>query len=273
MTLDGNYAAVARTFVDARRNSEIVADYPGAMPQSLAEAYDIQDSAIGLAGTAIGGWKVGRVPDGLIETYGANRLVGPIFRDTILQAPADEACTVPVLPGFAAIEAELLLRIGAVPPANVDIHAIADYVDEVRFGLEIASSPFPGINDFGPAVTVSDFGNNFGLVLGPKIDDWQRRNLLDAPVRLALDGETIGTGKLSNMLDGPFGAAAFLANLLALRGIALTPGTWISTGAITGVHKVEPGQSATAVFDQAFAVSCFTRLFTPVSQALRGESV
>ena len=36
-------------------------------------------------------------------------------------------------------------------------------------GIEIASSPLVNINDYGPAVVASDFGNNAGLLLGAEI--------------------------------------------------------------------------------------------------------
>ncbi len=271
MTLQLNFGAVARTFVDARRSSSVVVDYPGAMPENFTEAYTIQDDAISLTGQKVGGWKVGRVPDHLVAQYGTNRLAGPIFSDMIVESVANGAPQMPVLEGFAAVEAELMLRICKTPPSNVDIVSIKDSIDEVRFGLEIASSPFPGINDHGPAVTISDFGNNFGLVLGPEITDWRDRDLLSAAVEMQLDGEVIGTGRLQNMLDGPFGSAAFLSNLLASRGIELKAGTWISTGAITGVHKITPGQSAHAVFDDKFEVSCCTRLYSPERHAGEGE--
>lgn len=261
--LETKSGEVARAFVDARLNSQVVADYPGTLPQHFSEAYSIQDDAIRLLGKPIGGWKVGRVGDSLVEQYGANRLVGPVFSHMIVQVADGEIAKMPALEGFAAVEAELMLRVGKIPPANADIASITECIDEVRFGLEIASSPFPGINDHGPAVTISDFGNNFGLLLGPKIENWKDRDLLNAPVELDVDGEPIGTGTLTNMLDGPFGAAAFLANLLAERGIELTPGTWISTGAITGVHQIRPGQSARARFDGQFEVACNTRLFAP----------
>jgi 2-keto-4-pentenoate hydratase len=260
----------ARSFVQARRNNDVVADYPGALPTNLADAYSIQDDAIRLVGKPVGGWKVGRIAPHLVPEFGVDRLVGPIFADSIFSADASPFVTMPVLHGFAAAEAELMLRIGTAVPHAVDLLSIRDYIDEVRFGLEIASSPFTGINDHGPAVTASDFGNNFGLVLGPKIEDWQERDLMAAPVELRLDGAIAGVGQLSNMLDGPFGAAAFLANLLAARGIALTPGTWISTGAITGVHQMTAGQSIHATFDNVFAVSCETHAHAPTSQRVEG---
>ena len=51
------------------------------------------------------------------------------------------------------------------------------------------------------------------------------------------------------MLDGPFGAAAFLLRNLVERGIDPQAGWWISSGAITGVHEIAAGQHAIAVFD------------------------
>jgi 2-keto-4-pentenoate hydratase len=250
--------SIAEAFVDARLTGVVMADYPGDIPVALDDAYQIQDAGIALTGKAVGGWKVGRIAEPLIGTYGSNRLAGPIFSDQIVDAIAGGTPHMPVLAGFAAIEAELMLRVGRTPPPRMTLDDARNYVDEVRFGLEVASSPFPGINDHGPAVTITDFGNNFGLVLGPQIDDWRSRDLLNAPVSLSIDGTSAGEAQLAQMLDGPFGALCFLADSLAKRGLALEPGQWISTGAITGVHAVAAGQKAEACFDGAFVVSCRT---------------
>jgi 2-keto-4-pentenoate hydratase len=58
------------------------------------------------------------------------------------------------------------------------------------------------------------------------------------------------------MPDGPLGAARFLFELLGRRGIAVTPGQWISSGAVTGVHPVAPGAFVEAIFDGTRTVSC-----------------
>lgn len=238
---------IASRLVAARNANHVLFDYPGPMPCSLHEAYAIQDAAIALVDDHVAGWKVGRVLDEHVAGVGANRLAGPIFARRILQAPSPAG--MPVLSGFAAVEAELLLRIGPGAHPVPDAAAAAELVDEVRLGIEIASSPFPGINAHGPAVTVSDFGNNHGLLLGPVVADWQGRDLLGAATELWIDGALAGTGRAADMLDGPFGAVAFLLNLLAARGISVPPGTWVSTGAITGVHPIHAGQSAMARFD------------------------
>ncbi len=249
-------ASIAKAFVDARLTGAVISHYPGDIPEGLDDAYRIQDTGIALTGKVIGGWKVGRIAAPLIDTYGSNRLVGPIFADQIVDVHDVAAAQMPILAGFAAVEAELLLRVGRTPPDGITLDDARDYVDQVRFGLEIASSPFPGINDHGPAVTITDFGNNFGLVLGPQIDDWRTRDLLNAPVSLSIEGNVAGEARLAEMLDGPFGAFCFLAGILAKRGLALEPGQWISTGAITGVHPITVGQTASASFDGAFTVSC-----------------
>jgi 2-keto-4-pentenoate hydratase len=255
-------AAIARAFVEARRTGAVIAAYPGVAPAALDDAYRIQDAGIALAQHRIGGWKVGRVTPALVDEYGSNRIAGPIFAHRIVAGGEETTPAMPVLAGFAAVEAELLLRVSRTPPPGLSLDAARDHVDEVRFGLEIASSPFTGINDHGPAVTASDFGNNFGLVLGPRIPDWQTRNLLAAPVSLAIDGAVAGQGTLAQMLDGPFGALCFLADSLAQRGLRLEPGQWVSTGAITGVHRIAAGQRASASFDGAFSVACDTIAYT-----------
>lgn len=265
MNPDPNLVLTAKIFVDARRDGRQVTRYPGVMPETMEDAYAIQDDAIRLSKKPIGGWKVGRIADRLSDKFGTNRLAGPILSPMIVDANEQTDPVMPILQGFAAVEAELMLRIGSAIPAGTSVAGIAEHIDEVRFGFEIASSPFPEINEHGPAVTASDFGNNFGLVLGPHIADWRAHDLINAPVSLSIEDEVVGTGSCASMLDGPFGSVAFLADLLSSRGIELPVGTWVSTGAITGVHRINSGQRASAVFDHKYEIACRTRAFAPAA--------
>lgn len=257
MEADRREEAIARAFVAARGSGEVLSDYPGPMPETLEEGYRIQAHAIALKGQAIAGWKVGRVPSPLVPRHGVDRFAGPIFADGLV-APAEGAVpAMPVHGGFAAAEAEFLLRLASVPdPASgpwTNAQA-ARHIDAIHVGIEIAGSPFPGINDHGPAVTVSDFGNNTALVIGPAIP--LDGDMLNWRVELCIDGETIGTGIAADMLDGPFGAVRFLFEQAAAGLVPLVPGQWVSTGAVTGVHPVRPGQSIEARFGDGHAVRC-----------------
>jgi 2-keto-4-pentenoate hydratase len=249
---------IARAFVDARHAGGALADYPGELPQSLDEAYRIQESAIGMFGDRIAGWKVGRIPDPLVSTYGTDRLAGPIFADGVVHADDDAAPEMPVFgEGFAAAEAEYLLRLGNLPirfDREWTNDAVAAYVDDIRIGIEVASSPFPGINEHGPAVTISDFGNNNGLVIGAPIA--RDSGFIDWPVALTIDGIEAGAATAAAMLDGPFGAVRFLFELARDRALPLAAGQWISTGAVTGVHPVRPGAEVEARFGAGKSVRC-----------------
>lgn len=253
---DDNIARIASHFVSARRTATALLDYPGIIPDDLGDAYAVQDAAIALSAGEIVGWKVGRIDPPL---GAVNRLAGPIFA-CVAATDARAPVAMPVFAGgFAAAEAEYLLRIGTAPDPAKRRYTLAEatvLIDAVHIGIEIASSPFPGINDHGAGVTISDFGNNNGLVVGAPIPDWGDAKLLDWRVELLINGHPIGTGTAATMLDGPFGAARFLFELMAERGIALKPGQWISTGAVTGVHRVAIGDRVEARFNRDYSVHC-----------------
>ncbi|MXP10298.1 2-keto-4-pentenoate hydratase [Pseudoblastomonas halimionae] len=247
---------IAQAFVDARRKRSGLREYPGERPQTLADAYAIQDAALAIWKRAIGGWKVGRINPPDSDRLGAERLAGPVFADTIVRADGEPADFAIFSDGFAAAEAEFMLRLaprdGALPTTPTEA---MEWVDEVRIGLEIASSPYPDINTDGPCVTISDHGNNAGLQLGPTVDKTHWSSLDDVEVSLSIDGRTAGRATTATMLDGPFGSVCFLLANLQQRGIATQAGWWISSGAITGVHKVESGNDVIAHFGDLGSVS------------------
>ena len=253
----GEEAAIAEAFVTARRAGRALPDFPGTIPTDLATAYRVQNEALALAGGKVDGWKVGRInpPLGAVD-----RLSGPIFADQVVIAGDGAPAAMPVFAnGFAAAEAEFLLRIGTAPDPDRASYSLADamaLIDAVHVGIEIASSPFPGINSHGPTVTISDFGNNNGLVIGPSVPNWASAGIIDWPVTLEIDGVRIGAASATTMLDGPFGAARFLLEHMAARGIALQAGQWISSGAVTGVHPVAVGNHVVARFADSYQVEC-----------------
>jgi len=251
-----NTRLIARSFVDARRRGAGLADYPGTPPRALSEGYAVQDAAIALDARPIAGWKVGRIEPPIGAT---NRLAGPIFASQIVVAGSEPPAMPVFADGFAAAEAEFLLRTAAAPdPAQraYTIETARALIADVHIGIEIASSPFQGINDHGAAVTISDFGNNNGLVIGPALPGWRDLDLDSLDVALLVNGESVGQATTATMLDGPFGAARFLFELLAERGIALPAGSWISSGAVTGVHSVAAGDRVSARFGDGLSVEC-----------------
>ncbi len=238
-------AQIAERLVVARQHNRVLESFPApALPTSLAEAYRIQAAGIAMDGRSVRGWKVGGIGEPMSSRFGSNRLTGPIF--TVVDASDGSVPVMPVLDGFAAGEGELALRFAPGAQEALASGDLPAMVDAVHLAIEIASSPFPGINDHGPAVTVADFGNNFGLVLGPPLphDDWDA--LLNAPMTVTIGGHVAGTGHPAGVIDGPLNAVAFVLRHLSASADVDPTGLWISCGAVTGVHRIAAGQSVSA---------------------------
>ena len=265
MDLVSDSTVIAERFLAARRSASGLAHYPGRFPATLEEAYAVQDEAIARWGKPVIGWKVGRILPPLAEKFGADRLAGPIFHSD--RATLDQNPEMPVFgAGFAAGEAEFLLRIGTRPPvgkARFSLDEAAGLIDAVHVGIEIASSPLGSINALGPIAVISDFGNNNGLVVGREIDDWRASGFDEWPVSTWIDGVEVGTGRASAFPGGSIGSARFLFELMARRGITLEPGQWISSGAVTGVHDALPGQMVEARFGADLVVACSLTAVSP----------
>lgn len=245
---------IASAFVSARRAARGLKDYPGPVPADLATAYRIQDCAIGLWTDSISGWKVGRIPPAVEDEFGCDRLAGPIFATTILRQESDEAQDMPVFAnGFAAVEAEFVAVIREDAPADKlewnreEAEAI---IKELRIGLEVASSPLGAINDLGPAVVASDFGNNAGLIVGPIIPGWNERDVGSLTCATYVDDKLVGDGGAFGLTGGVTRSVQFMLELAARRGLPLRAGDLVATGQTTGIHDVLPGQTVRMPFGE-----------------------
>jgi len=259
----------AAEFVKARRSAGAFETYPGPLPSDLDSAYRCQDEAIALWDDTIAGWKVGWIPDPLSQQFGSQRLVGPIFSRALRHVKGGDKVEAPMFArGFAAIEAEFVFRIARdAPPAVADWtpETARRFVDGMFVGIEIASSPLQNINDFGPVVVVSDFGNNAGLLLGPEVPGWQSRSLESLHCMSRIDGVVVGEGTAAAVSGGPLAALAFALRCNARRGRPLRAGDYITTGATTGIHTIAAGQSAEVVFSGIGSLDCVAVPMTPVS--------
>lgn len=256
----GSARSIAERFVAARLAATPLSSYPGVIPQDMDSAYQCQDAAIDLWPDEIAGWKVGWISEDLQRVYGEERVVGPIFRHAVRPVRLDEEVEIPVFGGgFGAVEAEFIFRLGTdAPPGKVDWSddEAAGLVEAMHIGVEPASSPLAAINDLGPAVVVSDFGNNAGLLVGPAVADWRRRIATGMTCETFIDGASVGTGGTARLPKGPLGALAFALMRNARRDRPMRAGCLVSTGAASGIHDIAPGQRAALVFEGIGALRC-----------------
>lgn len=240
---------IAEAFCNARKFGNSLAEFPGPLPSSLAEAYVVQDRAIALSDQVQSGWKIASIRPALQESLGAHRLSGPVMRLFDRSIVPEGVFEVPVIMGgFAAIEAEFAFRLGRDIPAGASADDLDAAIAAMHVAVEIAGSPLASLNDLGPIAVVSDHGNNAGLIIGPEVMNWRERPAEDLTTQVIVDGEMVGEGSAARLQGGPFGALAWLADHLSQRGHGLKSGMWISTGATTGVHRISPHQRAVVRF-------------------------
>ncbi len=243
---------ISTRLVEARATASPLPGFPGPLPEELEHAYSVQSASIARWPDTVAGWKVGGVPPSFRERMGVGRLAGPIFQGSIASVQSGDEVSMPIFDGgFAAIEAEYVFRIGeTIEPTQSDLsnEELVQRIAALHIGAEVASSPMADINRLGPCSIVSDFGNNAGLVVGPEVDDWFGLPPAEMSARVTLDGTVVGSADATAVDGGLLQSLRFLVTLCAQRDLALPSGTLVSCGAMTGIHEVSVGSSATIDF-------------------------
>ncbi len=260
-------ARIADSFVEARTRGGSLPNFPGSIPADLIAAYQVQDLAIARWPDRVVGWKVGFIAAERRDGSGDDRLLGPIFSAGLLDATGGNVAFPVFSGGFAAVEAEYVLRLQADAPAGK-----TDWTPEeaagvpatLHIGVEIASSPLATINLLGPRVVVSDFGNNNGLILGAEIPDWLAIPEAELACHTFIEERLVGSGGATTLPGGLRTAFAFALSRSAKRGRPLKAGDLIATGNATGIHDIAVGQSARISFSGFGDITCRARAATPV---------
>ncbi|OQP82424.1 2-keto-4-pentenoate hydratase [Xanthomonas phaseoli pv. syngonii LMG 9055] len=252
-------SAIAQRFVEARRAGASLPDFPGQIPDDLVTAYQVQDIAISQWHDHVVGWKVGYIAAERRDASGDERLLGPIFSQKVWNATGGTIEFPVFVGGFGAVEAEYVLVLGADAPAE-QTHFTPEQAAQLPatlfIGVEIASSPLATINQLGPRVVISDFGNNNGLILGPEVTDWLARDEAALTAQTLIDDQVVGTGGATTLPGGLRAAYAFALSRSAQRGRPLRRGDLIATGNATGIHDIEVGQRALIRFTGIGDISC-----------------
>ncbi|WDS35212.1 2-keto-4-pentenoate hydratase [Pseudoxanthomonas sp.] len=251
--------AIARSFVRARQQGVSLPGFPGTIPEDLERAYAVQDLAIAQWPDTVVGWKVGYIAAGRRDASGDDRLLGPIYARQCWDATGAIVEFPVFVGGFAAVEAEYVLRLEQDAPADQLAYTpeqAAAIASTLLLGVEIASSPLATINQLGPRVVVSDFGNNNGLILGPVVPDWQALDETALRAETLIEGRSVGTGGATLLPGGLRAAFAFALGRSARRGRPLKKGDLIATGNATGIHDIEAGQQALIRFEGYAEISC-----------------
>lgn len=240
----------AELLITARNNGRKLEALPSeAEPQTLEDAYAIQDEILKTIGLKLAGWKVALTNNEAMERAGAKEpAAGPLFTKHVVATPQTIEGGQETVGGF---ECEFAFRLGKDIPADGAPYTgqiVAAAIDSLHpaievVGLRIANRPALGVRG-----TVADHAGNYSFVYGPAVPGWQKLELAKCGVRHLVDGDEVAASNGANVLDNPLNSLAWLANHLAKRGTELKAGQWVTTGAATGPIPAPAGSTVTADF-------------------------
>lgn len=246
----------AQLLLAVRRDRRRLTALPAALqPRTIDEGYEIQDAFARIRDLPVAGWKCAcTAADQQAFLAVGEPFAGRIFAPVLFDSPAALSANAFFMRG---LEGESAFRLGADLTAGDAPHdraSVMAAVASLHPAIEIVDSRFADWLAVGAASLVADNAVNGALVLGPAVAAWDADNLADHPVRMTVDGVTVGEGVGGLALGHPLDALVWLANRLARRGVGLAAGQVVTTGTCTGIHFVDAGAEAVADFANFGAV-------------------
>jgi 2-keto-4-pentenoate hydratase len=218
----------ANVLLNARRTGNTIADLPTALqPQSLDEAYAIQDRIIAALGD-IGGWKIGAASPDAAPMYAPMPLAWIAASGSTL---AGERWR------YRGLEAEIAFLVGSDLPPRTQPYSREETLAAMascHAAIEVLESAFTDPSQATPLAKNADLQVHGGFVYGPAVPNWQSVDFTTEHVMLAVDGivrvERTGSNTAGDLLR----LLPWLANEGAARTAGLRKGQWITTGSWTG---------------------------------------
>ena len=233
-----NAEQIAENLVKARETWTGLAEFPGELPTSLDEAYAIQTLSIKAWKKPLVGWKIGGI-GGEHSHLGSKKLAGPIYEDNLVFDSGKRNKMLGIENGFAAIEGEIVIKTAVdLKPGMYGTMPLQDMIASVHIGVEIAGSSILRANPIGPMCIIPDSGCNAGQIIGREIEDWRDRDFSKVYESVTIDGKQVGRKAIGPFIDGPMTSFAFLIKNCSDRGFDLSAGSYITTGAISGLSLI-----------------------------------
>ena len=216
-----------------------------------AMAYRVQDAVVAArtaAGRAIIGAKLGLTSAAKQRQMNvAEPLYGWLTDDMAIDAGQSLLCGQFIQP---RCEPEIAFLIGRdIEGAGVSAAQVLAATEAVVAAVDVLDSRYSGYK-FTLADVIADNSSGAGFVLGGVALDPRGLDLRLTGVVLELNGTLVATAAGAAVLGHPAASVAWLVRKLAARGMGLSAGQIVLSGALTEAVPVSPGDVVTARFDR-----------------------
>lgn len=217
---------------------------PDLKPSSVSQGYDIQSHIERLTAPPLWGWKIAATSIHGQRHINVDRpLAGRIMKERV--TPYGEK--IPLGPNRMLVaELEFAFRIGQdILPRSSGVwkpSEVMDLVDGLFLGSEIPDSRYEDFTKVGAAQLIADNACADRYVLGPEVQNWRDKDLIEHIVKGWVVGkDEIYEGKGGNVLGDPKVAMTWIANEMSRYGVPLRKGQYVTTGTCVVPLTIKPG--------------------------------
>ena len=252
----------AEILYNARINIKRIEKLPeDCTPQTLKEAYDIQDELVNKYlkvdnNNSLIGKKIGCTNKAAQAQLNVNEsFFGNMFSKNISKSK----CTIKsenyvspfVEPEFSFVMKDELDILKA--PYKPEI--VCESISAVLPSIELVDSRFEDWTVVGVKNLIADNAVHAHWIYGDEINNLNSINFNNHSVNLLINGKLIDKGNSINVMGNPINSLTWLINNLALSGKSLPKNSYISTGTCTPAIPIKKGDKVMADFGKLGNVS------------------
>ena len=231
------------------------------VPQSLKEAYDIQDKLVNKYLTvdksnSLIGKKIGYTNKAAQAQLNINdSFFGNMFSKNISKSKciinSKNYFSPFVEPEFSFVMKKEL----DISKAPYKPEIVSDSISAVLPSIELVDSRFEVWTVVGVKNLIADNAVHAHWIYGDEINNLNSINFNNHSVDLLINGKLIDKGNANNVMGNPINSLTWLINNLALSGKSLPKNSYISTGTCTPAIPIQKGDEVIADFGKLGDVS------------------
>jgi 2-keto-4-pentenoate hydratase len=235
---------LAKNIYDAHKAGQMVKNPSLEDPQlTVEQAYEIQKKVVDLEAAEAGGvagYKAALTNKEAQEKYGLTEpAYGVVYKNMVL-APGAELNAADFRRLFLEVEIALILKEDITTPLADEAEARSK-VGAVAPAIELPDLRFTEMPKLTGADIIADNAGAAAMILGPKVELSDLRQVDLEETELYLDGREINEGKATDAMGGQFKALLWLANAVVSRGGELKAGQFVITGFTGKMLPAKPG--------------------------------
>jgi len=220
--MGGTISNAVEALLVARKTGMLIDGLPsGSEPQSIAEAYAIQDEVSKVLSPIIG-WKVAP------SRSGPEVLTGPLYQETFI---AESSLSIAGLKN-PYLECEIAFRVGHQITSNTPESELLDKLQVVPL-FEISHTRFTDVFKVPPLSLLADSYAAGFIKVGSPVDCWRDLPAVRQQFRITVDGKLIEEFNYADKLKAALELAIAVVRNKDGRSRSLPLGTVITTGSIS----------------------------------------